>query len=225
MFTQLLASRPAKERSAVGLVTSVVLHGSIVVAALYLTVGTERLVSSAQATVPVYVPDPPPAAPVPPVPPVHAPPVGGPVVAVPIAIPATLPPLPADPVGAPTLPGPDPRFVPGGATTPTAPPMDPNSAYLADQVEVEVALTRGAPPRYPSTLRAAGVEGDVRFRFVVDTTGRVEIASVEQLGATHGAFAIAVRETLAKLRFSPARVGDRRVRQLVEYPVVFRIRR
>jgi hypothetical protein len=60
---------------------------------------------------------------------------------------------------------------------------------------------------------------------VVDTLGRVELLTVRELQSTHQAFALAVRSTLPRMRFTPARVDGRAVRQLVEFPIVFRIER
>jgi protein TonB len=80
-----------------------------------------------------------------------------------------------------------------------------------------------ASPRYPSLLQSAGVEGDVRAQFVVDTLGRVETGSVKILDSSHGSFAQAVRDALARARFVPAEAGGRKVRQLVEQPFSFKL--
>jgi protein TonB len=80
------------------------------------------------------------------------------------------------------------------------------------------------PPRYPETLRRAGIEGEVVVKFVVDTTGRVDMGSVEVVRATHDAFVIAVRESLAKLRFNPSMVGERKVPALAMMPFHFTLR-
>jgi hypothetical protein len=74
-------------------------------------------------------------------------------------------------------------------------------------------------------MRFADVEGTARFQFVVDTLGRVELPSVRELERTRGAFGLAVRSALPRMRFTPALVGGRPVRQLVEFPIVFRIQR
>ena len=80
------------------------------------------------------------------------------------------------------------------------------------------------PPRYPEALRRAGVEGDVVAKFVVDTTGRVDLRSVEILRSTHDAFTTAVREALSKLRFAPATTGERKIRALAVMPFHFTLR-
>lgn len=80
------------------------------------------------------------------------------------------------------------------------------------------------PPRFPEALRRAGVEGDVVVRFVVDTTGRVDMGSIEVVSATHDAFVVAVREALAKFRFSPSMAGERKVKALAVMPFRFTLR-
>jgi protein TonB len=88
-----------------------------------------------------------------------------------------------------------------------------------------VAIPGTATPRYPSMLQSAGVEGDVRGQFVVDTLGRVEQGSFKAVQSTHDLFTSAVRDALARARFKPAEAGGRRVRQLVEQTFTFRITR
>jgi protein TonB len=80
------------------------------------------------------------------------------------------------------------------------------------------------PPRYPEALRRAGIEGSVVVKFRVDTLGRVDMASVEVLRSTHGAFADAVRESLGRLRFTPSLSGDRKVPALAIMPFHFTLR-
>jgi TonB family protein len=82
-----------------------------------------------------------------------------------------------------------------------------------------------ASPAYPASLRAAGLEGDVLVRFVVDTSGRVELSSIGIVQATHPLFAEAVRRWLTRTRYTPAEVAGRPVRQLVEQRVGFTLRR
>jgi TonB family protein len=79
-------------------------------------------------------------------------------------------------------------------------------------------------PEYPASLRAAGLEGDVRVRFVVDSIGRVELESIAILETTHALFGDAVRRWLQRTRYAPAEVSGRPVRQLVEQRVGFTLR-
>lgn len=79
-------------------------------------------------------------------------------------------------------------------------------------------------PRYPDVLRRAGIDGTVVVKFVVDTLGHVDMASMEVLSSSHDLFTAAVRETLAKLRFNPARVGERKVRAAAVMPFHFMLK-
>jgi protein TonB len=226
MFTQLLASRPTRERSAGGMLASITLHGFVVAAAVYATIGTTPGFTKPAVQNLVYQP---PADPVPPTPtpqtPIIVPP-GAPVVSVPISVPLTLPDLTTVPVRTLVDLPPSTRFVPGGIGTVGEPVTAPPAGlpYSADQVEFPASIADNSPvPRFPSALRGIGIEGVARFRFVVDTAGRVELGSVEAISASHEAFAYAVRSTLPRMRFRPGRVDGRPVRQLVELPFAFRI--
>ncbi len=97
-------------------------------------------------------------------------------------------------------------------------------ALLEIQVEKPVRPLPGSRgPLYPKELREANVEGSVLASFVVDTAGRVELGSFRALRSTHYEFLIAVREAVRTMRFLPAEVGGRKVRQLVQQPFDFRI--
>lgn len=98
--------------------------------------------------------------------------------------------------------------------------------YTEVMVEKAVMPRDGnPPPRYPSMLANAGVEAVLYAQFVVDTTGRVERASVRFPHGGHALFQRAVTESLLRSRFVPAEFGGRRVRQLVEQPFAFAIQR
>jgi protein TonB len=84
----------------------------------------------------------------------------------------------------------------------------------------------GSPtPRYPDILKQAGVEGEVLAQFVVDTSGRAEINTFKVLKTTHELFTVAVRSALPTMRFFPAEVGGRKVKQLVQQPFSFTIQK
>lgn len=101
-----------------------------------------------------------------------------------------------------------------------------NAPFLADQVERQVALAPGnAPPRYPELLRSSGVEGRVIAQFIVDEYGRAEQASLGFLQSDNQLFQEAVRAAVGRMRFIPAQVGGRSVRQLVQMPFVFTLER
>jgi len=86
-------------------------------------------------------------------------------------------------------------------------------------------MAGNARPEYPRALRASAVEGEVRARFVVDTTGRVEPSSISIMQATHALFAESVRVWLLKTRYMPAEASGRQVRQLVEQRIGFTLER
>lgn len=142
-----------------------------------------------------------------------------------LAIPADLPSIDELHVGSPV-----PESMPG---SPGTGPL--TGSYLGsgtvgagvmtpDMVERVVALRTSASPDYPPALRKLGIEGTVRVRFVVDTLGRVEPASVDVRASPHEALSESVRAVLPRLRFAPAQVAGRPVRQLVEMPFVFSLR-
>jgi protein TonB len=93
-------------------------------------------------------------------------------------------------------------------------------------VETEKPVTQApnsAAPAYPDILRQAGVEGEALVSFVVDTMGRVDQATFKVIRTTHDLFASAVKNVLPRMRFIPAELGDRKVRQLVQQPFSFAI--
>jgi periplasmic protein TonB len=247
MFAQLIASRPGRHHDTHGLTVSFALHGMAFAAAILATAprSDTRAVDDATQYVPLLplaapTADPPPAARARPAAPSAAPlaaPPRPPEVPVmvtsvpdlpePGAVSVTLPAPPDGPWAAPAgvVPG------PGGtaAGTGTAPAGGltgalAGGAYSGLQVDVPAALSPRSPlPRYPAALSTRGLEGSARLRFVVDARGRVELATVEVVESSHPAFAAAVRAALPRLRFSPARIGARAVRQLVEFPITFRL--
>lgn len=99
-------------------------------------------------------------------------------------------------------------------------------AHFDFQVEKPAAIIPGyGSPVYPDSLLASGFEGQVLAQFVVDTTGRVERDSFKIIRSDHDLFTLSVRRALADMRFVPAEVGGRKVRQLVQTPFVFNRRR
>jgi TonB family protein len=72
-------------------------------------------------------------------------------------------------------------------------------------------------------MRLAGMSGVVVLQYVVTEVGVVDSSSVTVLGPAHDDFVSAARELVLGCRFKPARMGERRVRQLVQQRVVFRI--
>lgn len=80
-------------------------------------------------------------------------------------------------------------------------------------------------PLYPLNLLEQAVEGTVFVRYIVDTLGKAEPGSVRVLNSSHPQFSAAVLDALPGMRFRPATIASRRVRQLVEQNFEFKIRR
>jgi protein TonB len=60
-------------------------------------------------------------------------------------------------------------------------------------------------------------------QYVVDTSGFADTTSLKVLRSTHADFTAAVRAALPFMRFYPAKVGAKKVRQLVEQEFTFKI--
>jgi TonB family protein len=99
-----------------------------------------------------------------------------------------------------------------------------DSIYSAIQVDSEVVrYDWSVAPAYPDRLREEGTEGFVDAEFVVDTTGRVDLATVHILDSSHTEFATSVLDALPGMAFRPAWRGTRKVRQLVGQRFAFRL--
>lgn len=110
--------------------------------------------------------------------------------------------------------------------TSIAAPTIPSQDSVLSILEVDSAAIRdpqSAAPAYPLALLKQGIQGSVYTQYVVDTSGFADTTSLRILKATHPDFTTAVREALPYMRFSPARLGTRKVRQLVEQEFTFRI--
>jgi outer membrane biosynthesis protein TonB len=110
-------------------------------------------------------------------------------------------------------------------TTPP-PPGDPKADSVFTILQVDSAAVRSlssASPAYPLDLLQKHIEGTVKVRFIVDTTGFADTTSFEVLNDANAGFIKAVRDALPYMRFSSAKIGSAKVRQLVEQPFTFRI--
>lgn len=104
-------------------------------------------------------------------------------------------------------------------------PLVKNGIYTPDLVDEPVTQRPGNPkPRYPESLRAAGVEAAVNVEFVVDTTGRVDEPSIKFSSHIHQLFMDAIRVSLHRARFFPARFAGSVVPQLVRQEFRFELR-
>ena len=76
-------------------------------------------------------------------------------------------------------------------------------------------------PRYPATLREAGIQGRVVVQFVVDTLGRAELDELQVVETPHPQFVESVRAALERYRFTVGEAAGRKVRTRVQMPFEF----
>jgi protein TonB len=236
MFDNLIESRASKQKRAGGTMLSVVVHAVLISAAVFGTLHASQEMDKPKAekvefvTVKKDEPPPPKETPKPPPPDVvmkAPPPKGFQVLTAPIKIPDVLPDIDltkkvtsAEDFSGKGVAGGIAKGVVGG--TPT--PINNDQTYFEFQVEKQVSpLPGNAGPRYPDMLRSANVEGEVLAQFVVDTTGRADMSTFKVLKTTHDLFTNAVKSTLPNMKFYPAEVGGRKVKQLVQMPFQFNL--
>ena len=240
MFNQLIESKPKKQKLAGGTLFSMVLHGVLGAAAVAATAGAGIANDEKKAEKIQFVEmkkEPPkPKTPEPPPPPppkdvvVKAPPPKGfQVLRAPVDIPIKIPDIDlskkvtdeADFSGK-GVKGGVAKGVEGGVPQ----IVDENQTYFEFQVEKPVSPVPGTGnPRYPDALRSSGVEGEVQAQFVVSEEGRADVSTFKVLKATNDLFASAVRSALPNMRFYPAEVGGKKVKQLVQQSFQFRLDR
>ena len=101
-------------------------------------------------------------------------------------------------------------------------PVNADQTFFEFQVENPAKPMPGnQTPRYPAMLRSANVEGVVLAQFVLDADGVPDLSTFKVLKSNHELFTAAVKEALPEMRFYPATVGGRNVRQLVQMPFLF----
>lgn len=98
-----------------------------------------------------------------------------------------------------------------------------NKVFREFEVETPAEKIGGPSPVYPDVLRSSGIEGEVMVQFVVNENGRYEPGTLKVLSSSNSAFTAAVKAALPQMRFSAARVGGRKVQQLVQLPFQFHL--
>jgi outer membrane biosynthesis protein TonB len=100
--------------------------------------------------------------------------------------------------------------VPATATDPTA--------FAEAQVDkkAEVKMPLVAKPKYPANLEMERISGEVYAQFIVDTLGQVEPATFQILEYSRLEFVDAVKDVLPRMRFIPAELKSKKVRQLLK---------
>jgi protein TonB len=107
-----------------------------------------------------------------------------------------------------------------GGTGPVA--LDAIYEATTDVAGFEPAVVLSQPmPQYPAALASVGVEGRVLVQFVIDTTGKVEPASINIVDSTHPAFESVARRAISGSNFRPAHLSSVPVRQLTRQSVRF----
>jgi protein TonB len=106
----------------------------------------------------------------------------------------------------------------------TVPVLSADSVFSILEVdETAIRMDGSAAPVYPPEMLRDGVAGRVLVQYVVDTTGRADVGSLEVLQESNPAFVRSVREALAGMRFTPAMIRQQRVRQVVEQSFEFKL--
>jgi periplasmic protein TonB len=234
MFDNLIESKAKNQKRAGGFMMSAVIHTVLITAAIYGTLQAKEQLEKPKAEKVEFVemkkkddPPPPKEEPKPPPPDVVVkapPPKGFQVLTAPIKIPDVLPDIDLskkvtneDDFTGKGVAGGIAKGVVGGTPQPVN-----DQPYFEFQVEKQVApMPNNAGPRYPDMLRSANVEGEVLAQFVVDTSGRAEMNTFKVLKSSHDLFTNAVKAALANMKFYPAEVGGRHVKQLVQMPFQF----
>jgi TonB family protein len=136
---------------------------------------------------------------------------------------------PVGPVPASSATTEPPRMEPASGTeelSQSASPYVPiaDSVYSILTVDETAARAEGsAAPLYPQDLLREGIEGSVTARYVVDSAGMAEPGSLLIVATTHPQFALAVQQAMPGMRFHPAKIAGRSVREVVEQTFHFRI--
>ena len=100
-----------------------------------------------------------------------------------------------------------------------------NEVYAEALVDERPALLSAPAPVYPALLKQAGIQGRVILPAVIDTTGRVEPASVRIMKSSHPAFDQPTKDWVLKALFRPARLHGRGVRVSINLLVDYSITR
>jgi protein TonB len=202
---------------------SLVVHSTIIAAAVYATLRPRTVETVSRPIVTVEMPrqsePPPPPAPVAQV---VGPQISFSTLAIPTDIPSQIPPpsrLAFDPA----------RFSglgvesanPWRADTASAPAVRTAVIYSTDMLEEPPVRVGGPLPVYPDLLRRAGIGGQVVLEFVVDSLGAVVPNSVRIVRSTHPAFEKPARDAVRAWRFRPGRLDGEAVNALVRVPLNF----
>jgi len=238
MFNNLVESQAKTQKRLGGSITSILLHTAVVVGLIIVTKESGLVAEKTKEEKVDFVevkkdePKPPEPEKAPPPPDAVAappPPKGFQVLTAPIDIPNVIPDIDlskkvtdeADFTGKGVAGG-----IAKGVEGGKGPIPQGDQPYFDFQVEKMVVMAPGASgPAYPDMLRSAGIEGTVLAQFVVDTTGRADMSTFKVLKSENDLFSNSVKNALQRMRFLPAEVGGRKVKQLVQQPFQFSLNR
>ncbi|HUO51347.1 MAG TPA: energy transducer TonB [Gemmatimonadaceae bacterium] len=233
MFNNLIESKRKTQRSIGSTMLSVVIHAAILAVVVVITLHAgekvKEMVKAEEVKFAEVKKEPPPEPekkpPPPDVPAAPPPPKGFQVLSAPINIPDKIPDVDlsktvtdeADFSGKGVAGGTS-KGVEGG--TPTDQPL------FEFQVEKPVLAKDGNPqPKYPSMLESAQIEGEVLVQFVVDTLGKADMSTFKVLQTKNELFVSEIRRVLPFYRFYPAEAGGHKVKQYVQLPFVFGVKK
>jgi len=235
MFDNLIASTPqhgGAQKSLPSALTSISIHGGIIWLAVVATIKTAEVIEEAHAdtTMIFLTQEAEPQAEEPPpmqeILTIDPPPKGFQTLIPPIDIPTEIPPVdlsarfdPRDFSGMGVEGG-----VFSGVVGGTG-PVDFTQTFLETAVDERPERLSGPLARYPEMLRQAGIEGFVLLEFVIDTSGRVEEATLKVLQSTNRAFEGPARVVIRQSLYRPGRVRGQAVRVLVSQQIGFTIAR
>ncbi len=236
MFTHLLESKPQKPKMAGATVVTIILYAALGALAVYATadagIKNERMKAESIKFVEVKKEAPPEKPKDQPPPPKEVvvkppPPKGFQVLRAPVKIDVKIPEIDlsksvtneADFSGKGVKGG-----VASGVVGGTA--IVTEQTYYEFQVEKQASAAPGNPqPRYPEVLKSSGVEGEVLAQFTVLENGRADMETFKIIRTSNDLFSASVRNVLPSMRFLPAEIGGRKVKQLVQLPFEFKITR
>jgi protein TonB len=235
MFNQLIESKPKKEKMAGGTLFSIVLHTVLIGGAVYATARAGIKDEKAKAEKIQFVemkkepPKPEPEKPPPPKEVVIKPPPakGFQVLRAPVKIDIKIPEIDLSKAvtnendfSGKGVKGGVANGVVGGKA------IVDNQTYYEFQVEKPAEMLSDSPkPRYPSVLESSGIAGEVQAQFVVNTDGRADMSEFKVLKSTNELFTQAVKNVLPRMHFSPAMIGGKPVKQLVQQSFQFAVPR
>jgi protein TonB len=228
MFDNLLETKPKKPKTAKGMAISIVVHIILGGGAVYGTLQAKEAYEKPKAEKVDFIDmkkdEPPPPetkeAPPPEIIAAPPPPKGFQVLTAPIKIPDVLPEIDLSKKVTDEADFSGKGVVGGIAKGVGNGPAD--QVYFEFQVEKQVSAVPGTTNlRYPDMLRSANVEGEVLVQFEVDTLGRADLSKFKVLKSSHDLFTNSVKNALGQMRFYPAEIGGRKVRQLVQQPFNF----